>query len=454
MQKLIIALLTLLCGAVIIILQPAGLTSEQAWGAALVLFAILFWAAAVLPDHLTALIFMLATILFAVAPPEVVFAGFSSAAMWLIFSGLVFGMAINSTGLGGRIANALSQRVNGSYTRLIFGIVIASVLLGFVMPSSLGRAVLLVPIAIAIADSCGFAPGSKGRTGTALAVAFGCHVPTFAVLPANVPNMVFIGAAETIHGISPGYAEYLLLHFPVLGLLKGLLIIVLILLLFPDKPQLQAAPQSRSSNDHGQRKLILVLGIALAFWFTDSLHHISPAWIGMTAALFLLMPKVGLVDSKTFNEKMNFNLMAFLAGILALGAVINTTGLGNVLANTLNSLIPLSPDNPALNYASLSGTAIMTALVATLPGVPAVLTPFADQMANNAGMTIKAVLMTQVLGFSTILMPYQSAPLIVAMQLSKEPIRHAIRFCLISATLTILILLPLDYLWWQWLGWI
>ena len=454
MQKLITALLTLLCSALIIILQPAGLTSEQAWGAALVLFAILFWAAALLPDHLTALIFMLATILFAVAPPDVVFAGFSSAAMWLIFSGLVFGMAINTTGLGGRIAQTLSQRVNGSYTRLIFGIVTASVLLGFVMPSSLGRAVLLVPIAIAIADSCGFVPGSKGRTGTALAVAFGCHVPTFAVLPANVPNMVFIGAAETIHGISPGYAEYLLLHFPVLGLLKGLLIIGLILLLFPDKPQLQAAPKGSNSDNHGQRKLILVLGTALAFWFTDSLHHISPAWIGMTAALFLLMPKVGLVDSKTFNEKMNFNLMAFLAGILALGAVINTTGLGNVLANALNSWIPLSPDNPALNYASLSGTAIMTALVATLPGVPAVLTPFADQMASNAGMTIKAVLMTQVLGFSTILMPYQSAPLIVAMQLSKEPLRHAIRFCLISATLTILILLPLDYLWWQWLGWI
>ncbi|MBE9398565.1 anion permease [Pontibacterium sp. N1Y112] len=454
MQKLITALITLLCGALIIILQPAGLTSEQAWGAALVLFAILFWAAALLPDHLTALIFMLATILFAVAPPEVVFAGFSSAAMWLIFSGLIFGMAINTTGLGGRIAQTLSQRVNGSYTRLIFGIVTASVLLGFVMPSSLGRAVLLVPIAIAIADSCGFMPGSKGRTGTALAVAFGCHVPTFAVLPANVPNMVFIGAAETIHGISPGYAEYLLLHFPVLGLLKGLLIIGLILLLFPDKPQLHSAPQTSSNDNHGQRKLILVLGTALAFWFTDSLHHISPAWIGMTAALFLLMPKVGLVDSKTFNEKMNFNLMAFLAGILALGAVINTTGLGNVLANALNSWIPLNPDNPALNYASLSGTAIMTALVATLPGVPAVLTPFADQMASNAGMTIKAVLMTQVLGFSTILMPYQSAPLIVAMQLSKEPLRHAIRFCLISATLTILILLPLDYLWWQWLGWI
>ena len=166
------------------------------------------------------------------------------------------------------------------------------------------------------------------------------------------------------------------------------------------------------------------------------------------------MPSVGLVDGKTFNDKMNFSLMAFLAGILALGTVINTTGLGEVLANAFNTWVPLDPDNPALNFASLSGSAILTALVATLPGVPAVLTPFADQMADKSGMTLEAVLMTQVLGFSTILMPYQSAPLVVAMQLAKEPIRHAIRFCLISGALTILILLPLDYLWWQLLGWI
>ena len=276
MPKLITAILTLLCGLLLIILQPAGLTLQQATGAALVLFAILFWAMAILPDYLTALIFMLAAILFSVAPPEVVFAGFSSAAMWLIFSGLVFGMAINSTGLGQRIAGTLSQQVNGSYVRLISGIVIASVLVGFVMPSSLGRAVLLIPIVMALADSCGFKPGSKGRTGTALAGALGCHVPTFAVLPANVPNMVFIGAAETIHGVTPGYSEYLFLHFPVLGLLKAALIIGLILLLFPDTPQQQPVQTTQPGGNGGQRKLIIVLGIALAFWFTDSIHHISP----------------------------------------------------------------------------------------------------------------------------------------------------------------------------------
>ena len=456
MPKRITAFLTLLIAAAFALFQPLGLSSEQALRAGLVMFAIVFWAAAILPHHLTALIFMLAAILFSVAPAEVVFAGFSSAAMWLIFSGLVFGMAIGATGLGDRIAVTLSQRVGGSYPRLIAGIVFTAVAIGFVMPSSMGRAVLLVPIIMAIADRCGFAPGSKGRIGAALAVAFGCHVPTFAILPANVPNMVFIGSVETIYDLTPGYAEYLLLHFPVLGLLKAFMIVGLILLLFPDKPTPQPALTNENTpiNTAGQRKLIIVLSIALGFWLTDAIHHISPAWIGMTAALFLLLPGVGLVDGKTFNAKMNFNLMAFLAGILALGAIINTTGLGETLAHALNRWIPLAPGETFSNFSALTGTSILTALSATLPGVPAVLTPFAQQMADSSGFTLLAVLMTQVLGFSTVLLPYQSAPLMVGMQMSGEALRHAIKFCLISGGLTILILLPLDYLWWRLLGWI
>jgi hypothetical protein len=34
------------------------------------------------------------------------------------------------------------------------------------------------------------------------------------------------------------------------------------------------------------------------------------------------------------------------------------------------------------------------------------------------------------------------------------PIGHAARLLLIMAALTVLILLPLDYLWWRLLGWI
>lgn len=56
------------------------------------------------------------------------------------------------------------------------------------------------------------------------------------ILPANVPNLVMSGAAEGSYGIHLNYLPYLLLHTPVLGWLKGGLLIALICWLFPGKP--------------------------------------------------------------------------------------------------------------------------------------------------------------------------------------------------------------------------
>jgi hypothetical protein len=86
--------------------------------------------------------------------------------------------------------------------------------------------------------------------------------------------------------------------------------------------------------------------------------------------------------------------------------------------------------------------------------VPATLTPLAEQISQLTGFSLEAVLMTQVFGYSTIVFTYQSVPLMVAMPLAGVPIGHAARLLLIMAALTVLILLPLDYLWWRLLGWI
>ena len=195
--------------------------TDQLIAACLILSTLVLLATSVIPEHLSALIFMAAAMLLAIAPADVVFSGFTSTACWLIFSGLIIGIAINETGLAKRIANIFTGRLDRSYGSLIGGIVLLSILLGFLMPSSIGRAVLVIPIAMAMGTHCGFKEGSNGQIGVALAAAFGCHVPTFAILPANVPNMVLIGTAETMHNWTPMYAEYLLLHFPVLGLIKA-----------------------------------------------------------------------------------------------------------------------------------------------------------------------------------------------------------------------------------------
>ena len=447
----LIAMLAVAGAGLVLILAP--LPPAETRALALVMAAIGLWATGAVPEHVTALTFFTVAMLTQVAPPRVVFSGFESAALWLIFGGLVMGVAVRSTGLGERIAHSLSRLFGSSYWGVIGGVTLVGVALGFVMPSSMGRAVLLMPIVLALADRFGFAPGARGRTGVVLAAAFGCHVPTFSVLPANLPNIVFAGAAETLYHYTPTYGAYLLLHFPVLGLLKTLLMVPLIVWLWPDTPRpLEPRPHTAMSGD--ERWLALLLAAAVVLWATDFVHHISPAWISMAVAVVLLWPGIGLVKGPAFNREINYGSLFYVGGIMGLGALVGDSGLGSRLAAAILSVVPLTPGEPAWNYAGLATVSTLVGTVTTLPGVPAVLTPLAAQMAEASGLPLDSVLMSQVLGFSNPLLPYESAPLVVAMQLGGERLGSAQKLCLILALATIIGLMPLNYLWWHALGWI
>jgi di/tricarboxylate transporter len=161
----------------VMLAQPLGMSREAALTAGLALFVIGLWATGVVPEYLPALLFFLVAVLARLAPPATVFSGFASTAFWLVFAGVVIGMAVNRTGLGQRLAQRMTGWFGSRYGAVIVGLVAVGTLLAFVMPAALGRVMLLMPIAMAIADRFGFAPGSNGRTGIALAAGMGCFIP-------------------------------------------------------------------------------------------------------------------------------------------------------------------------------------------------------------------------------------------------------------------------------------
>ena len=454
---------TVMALALVIAAVPwAGMFPLTAQSSAVILLTLVLWSTGVLPPFLTSLIFFGLVLILGLAKPDLVFSGFSSAAVWLIISGFVIGTAISVSGLGQRLATFLAPLLAGSYPRMIIGLTIAASLLGFVMPSSVGRAVVMLPIGMALADKVGFAAESNGRIGIATALALACNMPSFAILPANIPNMIFAGASETLHHTTFSYTSYLLLHFPLLGIFKSALLIALVLWIFPDSihPQQSAASEKTGPNHdkpvdrHAQWRVASILLITLALWMTDSLHGINAAWIGIATAVVLLLPRIGVVPPKSFNTSVDFGVVLFVAAALSLGALVNLSGLGELVGQALQHVLPLQTGHTALNFFSLSVMSALTGLVTTIPGVPTVLTPMAPALATASGFSLKAVLMTQVIGFSTVIFPYQVGPLIIAMQLSGEKLGHLLRITLPLALLTLVLVLPLDYLWWRWLGWI
>ena len=132
----------------------------------------------------------------------------------------------------------------------------------------------------------------------------------------------------------------------------------------------------------------------------------------------LLLPGIGVLDSRAFESATSFSTFFYVAGLLGMVSLIDASGLAGVIGAYAQSWLPLAPDRPAANFGALVGAAATISLFTTHPGVPAVLGPLAEQLAAAADMPLPSVLMTQVIGFNALLLPYQSAPVMVALLLS------------------------------------
>ncbi len=440
---------------------PDAFTPEMARAAALSVFALGLFAGGLFPDHVTAVLYFLFAMLFAVAPASVVFSGFHSAAFWLVFGGLVISVAVDETGLGARIARAIAARLRPSYLAIVTGLAAMGLFTTFLIPSGMGRIVVFVPLVMAVADRFGFVEGTRGRTGLLIAFSFCAIFPGFAILPANVPNVVLMGGIESQYGVYLSYAEYMLLHFPVLGLLKCVVVVALVWAIYRETPR-QPALEGRADGPpsppaplgHAEWRLAAIVSAALLLWIFDFLHHVSPGWIALGAAFLCLMPGAGVLPPGAFATRINFTPMFTTAGILGIAGLVAHSGIGEYLGQAMLEAADLSPGDQGKTLISLVAASMGVGLAATVVGIPAVMIPLAGGVSEATGMSLDVVLMTQAVAYSTVILPYQLPPLLVAAQVTGLGLAVTSRFCLLLAAVTMIVLLPLDFLWWSVLGYL
>jgi len=329
------------------------------------------------------------------------------------------------------------------------------VFLDFIMPSAMGRVVLLIPVMLSLSTSFGFQKGSNGRIALILASTLGSYIPAFSILPSNVPNMILTGLAENQHHIAFYYGEYFLLHFPIIGIAKAALVAGIIVWLYPDTPRGSFNSfNSKKTINRKERLLIYTLIVMLLLWMTDCMHHISPAWISLAGAIFLMLPGIEVINKSSFLQKINYGSLFFIAGLVGFGSVINYSGLGTTIGELLIAVLPLNIHAPFVNYLAVSLASTFSGMITTIPGVPALMTPLATDLAHITGFPLKSILMLQVVGFSTVILPYEAPPVVVALLLSNEKVTCILKPLLLIAFVSLLVLLPLDFYWWRLLGWI
>ena len=445
-------LLPCVAAAVIFVAPPpAGATVATMHAAALVVLTTGLWALGALPEHVTALVFFALAMVFAVASPQVVFSGFASATMWLVLGGLFIAEAVRVTGLGRRFAGVLFGRFTRTYAGLIAEVAIAGTALVFFMPATVGRVLLLIPIVTALAERFRFVRGSNGFNGVCMITIVMAYQSGNGVLPANAPNLVLAGAADALYGVHFIYAEWLWVMFPVLCLMKGIVLVALTCWVFPAALEPQPALPRPAPMSAEEKRLAVILVIALVLWATDFLHGIRAGWVALGAAVACLLPRIGMLRVDAFND-VRLGSFFYVGAAIGLGAVVNESGLGELLGRTLQNSLNIRPGADFTNFMVLSLFATVVGLITTNPAQPAVMAPFAVQFAEAAGWPLNAALMTMAVGFTTVVLPYQVPPAVVGIRAAGLSMRSVMRLVVPLAVASIFVLLPLDYLWWRLIG--
>ena len=454
--KHLLALSAALAGSVLLVLGLLGApgtnsTTSMAGGIAIITLG--FWITGVVPEFFTSLLFLFMAAILTVAPPDRVFSGFHSNALWLIFGGLVIGHSVIASGLGDRVVNRLFALSPPGYLGALITVALAGLGLSFVIPTAIGRAVLMAPLAVQLSQHMGFAEGSRGRSGVVLTAGMSTALPAFAILPSNVPNLVMSGTAENLFGISFSYSDYLAVNFPVLGGLGLMAIIGLNWWLFREEPDdlNQTAEQTKLSV--AELKLAGVLAATVLLWVTDSWHGISPAWIALGAALLCASPAVGAIAARDVPDKINFAPLFFVAGVIGFGAVVSDTGLSALVgAHLVANLHATGLTGDAAVFVALTAIGMLVAAGTTVPTAPAVMTPLAEQIAAATEWPIEAVLLAQVPSWVIIPLPYLVPPILLVMSVGRIPSDHATRLMLGYFAVGVIVLAPAHFLWLRWMG--
>lgn len=354
--------------------------------------AIVGWTILRLPAMPVALAASLALVLFEVVPDSLLYQSLGHELIWLLIAAFVIASALRRSGVAERVILSALARV-GTVGHLFYATAFVISLTAFVIPSTSGRAALLLPIFLALANTI-----DNSRITRALALLF----PSVILLTACAS---IIGAGAHLiaidllqqSGLEPiGFLHWIVLGAPFAGFSAGLATLLIVNLFLDSNERSQKL--DLPSPDRGpltgrERFVIAVVALTVGLWATEVVHGISLAIVGLVGALAATWTRFSGITMKEAVKDTEWNLLLFLAATFVLGAALVESGAATFIAETaiatLTAWVTLTP----LTLVGFAATASMLAhLIVTsrtarvIVLVPAIALPLSAFGVNPAAL--------------------------------------------------------------------
>lgn len=316
----------------IIAVNPSGLDSEGVKCLALSAMAVIWWATGAMPSGYSAAMVLACLALFldsSVVPPTLIFRLWTSPNMYMLIGGLFLAQAVEVSGLGARLSQFFLNGMVKSYRSLIISCYVLQVLLSIFIPHPWSRSFLLMSVMKPAIKNAGLDKKYAANVGLAV---FAGSVPSSLILltgDSSINNLV-----SSMSGVSLSYAQWALYLAPI-GILATVLTCVLQLFVFGSPAEFKLKNiKKASSMTPAEKKVLLLLVVAVLLWATDGITGISPGWVALMCAGCMALPFVGVLDSSAF-KKIPFDSLLFVTAAVALGTACAAVGIDVWLVDNL-----------------------------------------------------------------------------------------------------------------------
>jgi len=361
---------------------------------ALIIFglAILGWTVLRLPETPVALAAALAMVISGAGSETVLFEALGHELIWLLIAAFAIAAVLRQTGAAERLVLPALARA-GTVKQLFYAIALVIGATAFFIPSTSGRAALLLPIYLTIAGVI-----DDARINRALALLF----PSVILLTACASiigagaHLIAVDFMAYTGSVAPGFLFWIVLGAP-FALVSALLVTELILRLFLDPQErgrtLAMPAPNRGAMNGAQRYTIGVMATMVVLWSTQSWHGLDLAIVGLAGALAVTVAPLSGVSMKQAVKGVEWNLILFLAATFALGHALVDTGTATFIAETaIDSLSGWIESGPAPVIVFAAVASMLAHLVVTsrtarvIVLVPAIALPLSALGVNSAAL--------------------------------------------------------------------
>ena len=341
-KRIIGLILAIAVGLIIYNTSFTGLSPDGQKCLAISLFGVICWATSVAQPGYVSLCMLVAYVLTDTAPADVVFSLWRTHLVYLVISGYLIASAVESSGLGRRIAYKFILKFVTSFSSVIISCYVLGLLLSFLIPHPFPRCFLIMSVMAFIIKAADLKREDVAIIGLAV---FGGSTANSMVLLTGDSTLNILAASfggQTLSWL--GWAQYMAIP----GLVTHVLMCGLQLKLFKpskafhmDKEIIRQQLAELGSLSIVEKKTIFWIALGVILWAADSVHHIAPGWIGAVVAVGLAMPVIGdVIGPKNWNT-VSMGTLIFLTAAMAIGTVGAHSGMNEWIASVaLPSYVP------------------------------------------------------------------------------------------------------------------